>query len=49
MTVVREYGLGDRYEGGIKVYPDKVLIPASKNKANEQIIAHDIELRFPVH
>jgi len=48
MTVVREYNLGDRYGGDIKVLTDKVLIKASTNTANEQVINKDVELKFPV-
>ncbi len=48
MTVVREYALGDRYGGDIKVLPDKVLIKASTNTSNDQVINKDVELKFPV-
>lgn len=32
LSVVGTYSLGDRYVGEIKVYSDKVFIPASKNQ-----------------
>jgi len=47
MSIVGIYSLGDRYEGKIKVYPDKVLIPASEDQRGGGSIEKDIELRFP--
>lgn len=48
MTVVGTYTLGDRYEGDIKVYPDKVIIPHSKGQRGGGSLEKDVELRFPV-
>jgi hypothetical protein len=48
MSVVREYALGDRYGGDIKVLPGMVLIKASTNGSNEQVLNKDVELKFPV-
>ena len=48
MTIVRTYVLGDRYEGEIKVYPDRVVIPKSKDQYGGGAIDHDVELRFSV-
>lgn len=49
MSIVGTYRLGDRYEGEIKVYPDKVFIPASKNQHGGGSIEKDIELKFPAN
>ncbi len=49
MTLVGTYSLGDRYEGEIKVYSDKVLIPASKNQYGGGSIDKTMELKFPVN
>jgi hypothetical protein len=46
MSIVGTYILGDRYEGDIKVYPDRVLIPASENQYGGGAIEKDIELKF---
>jgi len=46
MTVVGTYTLGDRYDGEIGVYPDKVIIPASKSPISGPI-EKDVELTFP--
>lgn len=46
MSIVGTYRLGDRYEGEIKVYPDKVFIPASKNQHGGGSVEKDIELKF---
>ena len=45
MTITGSYSLGDRYEGKIKVYPGKVVIPASKSQAGGG--SGDVELTFP--
>jgi hypothetical protein len=47
LTVVGIYSLGDRYEGDIKVYPDKVVIPASKGQFGGGSLAKDTALTFP--
>jgi len=47
MTVVGTYTLGDRYDGDIKVYPDKVIIPPSKDQRGGGSLEKDVELRFP--
>jgi len=47
MSIVGIYSLGDRYEGKIKVYPDKVFIPASEDQRGGGSIDKDIELKFP--
>lgn len=44
MTVVGTYSLGDRYEGEIKVYPDRVFIPASKNQYGGGALEKDVEV-----
>ena len=46
MSIVGSYCLGDRYEGEIKVYPDKVVIPASKSQRGGGSIEKEIELKF---
>jgi hypothetical protein len=48
MSIVGIYSLGDRYEGKIKVYPDKVFIPASKGQFGGGAIEKDTELKFTV-
>jgi len=48
MSLVGIYSLGDRYEGDIKVFPEKVFIPASKRQAGGGSVEKDIELKFPV-
>ena len=47
MSIVGLYSLGDRYEGKITVYPDKVLIPASEDQRGGGSIDNNIELKFP--
>ncbi len=47
MTIVGIYSLGDRYDGEIKVYEDRVLIPASKNQYGGGSTEKDVELTFP--
>lgn len=46
MSIVGRYSLGDRYEGDIKVFPDKVFIPASKGQFGGGSIAKDMELKL---
>ncbi len=46
MSVVGIYTLGDRYEGKIKVYPDKVSIPASNLQHGGGSVDKDIELKL---
>jgi hypothetical protein len=48
MTVIETQSLGDRYEGDIKVYPDKVIIPPSKDQRGGGSLNKVVELRFPV-
>lgn len=45
ITIVKAYPLGDRYEGDIKVFPDRVFIPASKNQHGGGSADKDIVLR----
>lgn len=47
MSIVGTYRLGDRYDGDIKVYPDKVFIPASEGQLGGGSIDKDVELKFP--
>jgi len=47
MSIVGSHTLGDRYNGDIKVYPDKVLIPASDGQFGGGSIDKDVELKFP--
>lgn len=47
MSTVGTYSLGDRYNGDIKVYPDKVFIPASDGQFGGGSIDKDVELKFP--
>lgn len=47
MSTVGTYILGDRYNGDIKVYPDKVFIPASDGQFGGGSIDKDVELKFP--
>lgn len=46
MSVEGIYSLGDRYEGKIKVYPDKVVIPASENQQGGGSLEKSVELKF---
>ncbi len=46
MSIVGIYSLGDRYKGKIKVYPDKVFIPASKDQFRGGPIDKDVELKL---
>lgn len=46
MTIVGVYSLGDRYEGEIKVFPDKIFIPASTNQFGGGAIEKDVELKM---
>ena len=46
MSIVGTYMLGDRYEGDIKVYPDRIFIPASKRQSGGRAIEEDVELTF---
>ncbi len=48
MTIVGTHGLGDRYEGEIKVFPEKVFIPASTNQQGGGSPEKDVELKFPI-
>jgi len=46
MSIVGIYPLGDRYDGEIAVYPDRVLIPASMNQLGGGSTEKDVELKF---
>jgi hypothetical protein len=46
MSIVGSHMLGDRYKGDIKVYPNKVFIPASSNQCGGGSLEEDIELEF---
>ncbi len=46
LTIVKTFNLGDRYDGEVKVFPNKVLIKQSKNQYGGGAIDHDIELTF---
>ena len=46
MSIVGTYSLGDRYDGDIKVYPDKVVVPASKHQRGGGSIGKDVELKI---
>lgn len=46
MTIVGVYSLGDRYEGDIKVYPDKVLIPPSDHQYGGGSVTKEVELKL---
>jgi len=46
MSIAGIYYLGDGYEGDIKVFPDKVVIPASKRQAGGGSLEKYIELEF---
>jgi hypothetical protein len=48
MSIVGIHSLGDRYEGDIKVFPNKVFIPASESQRWGGAVENDIELNFPV-
>jgi len=48
MTIVGIHYLGDRYEGEIKVYPDKVFIPASEVQFGSGAINKDVEIRSAI-
>jgi hypothetical protein len=48
MTIVGTYSLGDRYEGDIKVFPDKVIISASKRQAGGGSAEKEVTLDFPM-
>lgn len=45
-SIVGIYSLGDRYEGDVEVYPDRVFIPASKRQAGGGAMKESIELKF---
>jgi len=47
MSIVGTYRMGDRYNGDIKVYPNKVFIPASEGQLGGGSIDKDVELKFP--
>lgn len=47
MSIVGIYSLGDRYEGKIKVYPDKIVIPASEDQRGGGSLEKGVELKFP--
>lgn len=49
MTIVGIHGLGDRYEGDIKISGNKIFIPASKSHYGAGGASdHDLELTFPI-
>ncbi|MCK4994299.1 MAG: hypothetical protein KAS13_04540 [Candidatus Omnitrophica bacterium] len=48
MSIVGIYSLGDRYDGDIKVYANKVLIPASRGQFGGGAIDKEVELKFPI-
>ena len=48
MSIIGIYTLGDRYDGDIKVYPNKVIIPGSENQYGGGSVDKDIELKFPI-
>jgi hypothetical protein len=47
MSIVGTHTLGDRYEGKIKVYPDKIVIPASEDQRGGGSLTKGVELKFP--
>ena len=47
MSVVKTFTLGDRYEGDIKVLPNKVIVPPSKNQHGGGSIDKVTELTIP--
>lgn len=47
MSIQGIYSLGDRYEGKIKVYPDKIVIPASEDQRGGGSLEKGVELKFP--
>jgi len=48
MSIMGIYSLGDRYDGDIKVYEDRVFIPASKNQYGGGSTEKDIEIKLPL-
>jgi len=46
MTIVGTYSLGDRYDGEIKVYANKVVIPASKQQFGGGALDKQVELKI---
>jgi len=46
MSILGLHSLGDRYDGDIKVLPDKVIIGAAKNQYGGGAIDKDIEVKF---
>jgi len=48
MSVVGTYSIRDRYEGDMKVYADKVVIPASKNQYGGGSLDKEVELKIPL-
>ena len=46
MSIMGIYSLGDRYDGDIEVYANKVVIPASNDQFGGGAIAKDVELKF---
>ena len=47
MSIVGTYRLGDRYEGKVEVFPNRVLIHASPKQFGGGSIEEDVELKFP--
>lgn len=47
MSIVGTYRLGDRYEGKVEVFPNRVLIHASPKQFGGGSIDEDVELKFP--
>lgn len=47
MSIVGIYSLGDRYDGDIKVYSDRVVVPASKNQYGGGATKEETEIRSP--
>lgn len=47
MTIMGTYQLGDRYQGGIEVLADKVLVHPAPAQQGGGSVEKDVELKFP--
>jgi len=47
MSIIRTYGLGDRYDGKVRVYTDKVIVGIPESKWRGGPIEKRVELKFP--
>jgi hypothetical protein len=46
MSIIGSSPIGDRYQGDIKIYPDRVVVPASSSPCSTRLADQGLELKF---